>query len=71
MPTVTKNGYYLDGWYYDNGTKLSLPITLCNGNQSVTAKWVAYEHNVTYDLQGGKYNGDKRTELNGCKIIPN
>ena len=71
MPTVTKNGYYLDGWYYDNGTKLSLPITLCNGNQSVTAKWVAYEHNVTYDLQGGKYDDDKRTELNGCKIIPN
>lgn len=71
MPTVTKNGYYLDGWYYDNGTKLSLPITLCNGNQSVTAKWVAYKHNVTYDLQGGKYDDDKRTELNGCKIIPN
>ena len=70
-PTVTKNGYYLDGWYYDNGTKLSLPITLCNGNQSVTAKWVAYKHNVTYDLQGGKYDNDKRTELNGCKIIPN
>lgn len=71
MPTVTKNGYYLDGWYYDNGTKLSLPITLCSGNQSVTAKWVAYKHNVTYDLQGGKYDDDKRTELNGCKIIPN
>lgn len=71
VPTVTKNGYYLDGWYYDNGTKLSLPITLCSGNQSVTAKWVAYKHNVTYDLQGGKYDDDKRTELNGCKIIPN
>lgn len=74
VPTVTKNGYYLDGWYYDDGRKLdpSNPnITLCQGDQWVTAKWVAYKHNVTYDLQGGKYDDDKRTELNGCKIIPN
>lgn len=74
VPTVTKNGYYLEGWYYDDGRKLdsSNPnITLCQGDQWVTAKWVAYKHNVTYDLQGGKYDDDKRTELNGCKIIPN
>ena len=69
VPTVTKNGYYLDGWYYDDGRILdpSNPnITLCQGDQWVTAKWVAYKHNVTYDLQGGKYDDDKRTELNGC-----
>lgn len=74
VPTVTKNGYYLEGWYYDDGRKLNSSnpnITLCQGDQWVTAKWVAYKHNVTYDLQGGKYDDDKRTELNGCKIIPN
>lgn len=72
-PTVTKKGYYNDYWYYGSNTnnRLNLPITLCNENQSVTAHWAAYSHNIMYNLNGGKYGNNNQTELNGCKIVPN
>lgn len=68
-PIVEREGYTLDGWYYDNGTKLSLPITLCNGNQSVTARWRAVVNVVYFDLRGGKMPNNDNKDINGCKII--
>lgn len=81
-PLVSRDGYRFDGWYYSNGTKLELQsnplllknaVQLCGADQTVTARWTAYQHNVVYDLQGGAFPSTlkEQSSLNGYKIIPN
>ena len=74
MPSPSLSGYKFNGWkegtnVYAAGSKYSL----CTKDRTFEAQWTPYTHNVVYDLQGGKFPSDKKsqTTLNNCKIIPN
>lgn len=60
LPTSVKRDYYtFDGWY-DNVGLTGSAITNHSGDAAATyyAKWNTIEYTLSYDLQGGKCNGE-------------
>lgn len=58
LPSPTKNGYTISGWYDSNtdGTKVGNaggPYTPQNSNKTLYAQWVANDYTLTYDANGG------------------
>ena len=76
LPKPTLTGYKFNGWTDENDNKLyagGTEFTMCSKNRTFTASWTAYTHNVVYNLQGGHFPSNQKTQttLNGCTIVPN
>ena len=71
LKSRSRDGYAFNGWY-ENNIKYD-SITMCQKDHTLTASWTPYKHTVSYDLQGGSFpsNNKSQTTLNSCKIIPN
>ena len=55
LPTATKNGYKLDGWY--NGDyKWSFENDTVSSEITLTARWIAIEYSIEYALDGGNFS---------------
>jgi len=59
MPTVSKEGYTLDGWYtsLNNGDTLDEQWSFTNNtvinDLTLYAKWIRIEYSINYELDGG------------------
>lgn len=78
MPTATKSGYALEGWYRADGTKITSLMTLSpdvdNNNPTTNdvtlyAKWVEGV-NLTLVGNGGKVNGSDQDTVSVPKGVP-
>ena len=59
LPSTARNYYTFDGWYGNVGLTGDA-ITTKSGNSAETfyAKWTPVNYTLTYDLQGGKVDGN-------------
>ena len=60
LPTPTRTGYTFTGWTGSNGSTPQKSVTIAKGstgNKSYTANWNANTYTVTYNGNGGLYNG--------------
>ena len=52
LPTPIKDGYYFDGWYYNDikltGSNYNIPSDI-----KAEAKWIVQENKIVYNLDGG------------------
>lgn len=54
LPVPARTGYDFDGWYKDNGTKITAEsIVAQEGDLNLTARWVAQTYKVTFESCGG------------------
>ena len=63
-PTTTKEGYTLEGWYFDIelSSKVSFPLELYD-NTTLYAKWVKTKYTVTFDTNGGSYIASEKLSV--------
>ena len=62
LPTdVTRTGYIFDGWYDDNGSKVTEIGSDATGDKSYTARWTPVTYTVTFSANGGDGNMDDQT----------
>ncbi len=62
LPTdVTRTGYIFDGWYDDNGSKVTEIGSDATGDKSYTARWTPITYTVAFDANGGDGNMDNQT----------
>ena len=60
LPPVTRKGYDFNGWYTDDGVKITATsIVSKSGNHTLTARWTAQTAVVTFDSRGGTSAGKK------------
>lgn len=52
-PNVEKTGYFLEGWYNEQGEKAA-NTWIYTENQSFTANWEPIKYYITYELNGGR-----------------
>ena len=59
LPTAEKAGYDLEGWYSDpEDPSTKLRPTDVVSNTTYHAKWIPHAYTITYDLGGGKADGN-------------
>ena len=63
LPTISRSGYHFDGWY-NSSNKAVTEVTLCNGNQTVTAHWTK-EYTLTFNANGGSPTPKSKTLTSG------
>ena len=62
LPTdVTRTGYIFDGWYDDNGSKVTEIGSDATGDKSYTARWTPVTYTVAFSANGGDGNMDDQT----------
>ena len=58
LPTYTKKGYTLDGWYDENGNKIeSTTVVNLTADQTLTAHWTVKQTTLTVDPDSGLWEG--------------
>lgn len=58
LPTSTKKGYILDGWYDENGSKIeSTTVVNLTADQTLTAHWEVKQTTLTVDPDSGLWEG--------------
>jgi len=65
LPTPTKTGFDFDGWYTatEGGSKVtSTDIYITADDSTLYAHWTGSEHTVTFDANGGNFNGSEATK---------
>ena len=80
LPTPTKTGHTLDGWYTNancTGTKIKNLTAKESTSETINlyAKWVPAKYNVTFDTNGGNFTGRSIIEEQyeygtGMKTLP-
>ena len=63
LPEVSRSGYHFNGWY-NSSKKAVTSVTLCNGDQTVTASW-SKEYTLKFDANGGPSTPATRTLITG------
>ena len=63
LPEVSRSGYHFNGWY-NSSKKAVTSVTLCNGDQTVTASW-SKEYTLKFDANGGPSTPAARTLITG------
>lgn len=63
LPTSTKKGYTLDGWYDDNGNKIESTTTVnLTADQTLTAHWTIKQTTLTVDPDSGLWEGSTQPQ---------
>lgn len=59
LPIPTKKGYDFDGWYQGSDFRYKVDKITSEdwGDMELYAKWKVKEYNITYNLNGGSFNG--------------
>lgn len=59
LPIPTRKGYDFDGWYQGSDFRYKVDKITSEdwGDMELYAKWKVKEYNITYDLNGGSFNG--------------
>ena len=68
LPTPTKDGYEFDGWYKEDGTKVTEDdIVDITEETKLTAGWLGAEYTVNFDADGGNTSVTSKKVKNGGK----
>ena len=68
LPTPTKEGYEFDGWYKEDGTKVTKDdIVDITGETKLIAGWLGAEYTVNFDADGGNTSVSSKQVKNGGK----
>ena len=66
LPTATKKGYTLEGWYRDEELtdKITEETYTVTDNATLYAKWKIAEYAISYNLDGGTVEGENPEKYN-------
>ena len=68
LPTPTKDGFEFDGWYKEDGTKVTKDdIVNITEETKLTAGWLGTEYTVNFDANGGNTSVTSKKVKNGGK----
>ena len=68
LPTPTKDGFEFDGWYKEDGTKVTEDdIVNITEETKLTAGWLGAEYTVNFDANGGNTSVTSKKVKNGGK----
>ena len=68
LPTPTKDGFEFDGWYKEDGTKVTKDdIVNITEETKLTAGWLGAEYTVNFDADGGNTSVTSKKVKNGGK----
>lgn len=74
IPEPSRTGYSFDGWYYDNSLIKDSTVMKNAFDHQLDAKWTAIDYDISYNLDGGKFEEDvplRFTIEDDSIIIPN
>ncbi len=70
LSQATRTGYTFTGWYLGDTKIESINInTFENGNITLTANWEIVNYTITYELNGGSYDGSNVISYNVDSIV--
>ncbi len=65
LPTPSRYGYVFQGWYTENGSRVSSTTTVKNSDHTLYAQWIADAYTIKFN--GNGCTGGKMADMTGCQ----